>query len=159
MKFFIKEGYTRDSELDQNKPFCQMMNKVFSILWRKDELGMAAPWVNIDFVQKLMKSNFPYDANHDAVAVLRTILENIAIELIPKELVARCMERDRTDDDIEAFHDSGIVNKSFSFLQVKVFKCAKGHETRVMSTSIGLKLRKRQKDEKLLDIIDDMFAP
>lgn len=51
VKFFIREGYTRNPGLKEDKPFCVLLNRVFSILWRRDELGLAAPFMDVAFLQ------------------------------------------------------------------------------------------------------------
>lgn len=159
VKYFIAEDYKEDVEgLKEGKPFCDMMSRVFSILWRRDDIGMAAPWISISFVQDMMKKFLPYTQNHCAVVVLKHMLENLTNEIIPQDIVERVMHKDRTNEDIEAFHNYGIVNKSFSFLQVRIFTCNKGHESQTLSTTIGLNPRKGKRDEKLTHILKDMFA-
>jgi len=73
-------------------------------------------------------------------------------------LIEKVMSFERENADVVRFHQTSIINKLFSLLLLKNFKCPKGHKSGTLMTSLGLILRRPRAKETLNGLIESYFA-
>lgn len=65
--------------------------------------------------------------NKDPEKVLEMLLHTVVLETVPLDLIKEMSSPQRTNDTIEKFYYSSVINKMFRFLLKKKQKCKNGH--------------------------------
>lgn len=87
------------------------------------------------------------------------LLHCVVLETVPLDLIKKMASPKRSNDTIEKFYYSSVINKMFRFLLKKKQKCKNGHYVISYTTPLGLILQSSDQTMPVSEMIEIYFNP
>jgi hypothetical protein len=89
VRFFIKSSYEKEIEgTPKQKPFCDVLDQLFSQMFRNTDLAVDRKVVDITSLKQKFRSLFNPEKPHDAYKFLVHMINGVARETIDSKIVS-----------------------------------------------------------------------
>lgn len=131
VRYFMRNAYQNSSM--KIKPFCDVLNNVFSQKWRPTDLIADRNFVDITDIKTKFRGQFNHNEPHDAYRFLAHLMNGVTKETVtmPKK------SKSSTQKHLDTYNyfQQGITNQCFAMLSGMTFECeGKKHVSEVLSS-------------------------
>jgi hypothetical protein len=119
LRYFIRNAY--ETEGKKTKPFCDVMNNVFSQKWRQTDLIADRNFVDITNIKYKFRGQFNHNDPHDAYRFLVHLMNGVTKETVVMPRLKKSSAQRHVDT--YNYFQQGIANQCFAMLSGIQFEC------------------------------------